>query len=98
VTSKKEKWEISKISNSARKNIENLDIETQEKIISRLDCLLENPWKGDIKKVQGKKNIYREKIDEYRFYFRIFPESKTIEVLLFDYRGRVKRKTIQRLK
>jgi mRNA-degrading endonuclease RelE of RelBE toxin-antitoxin system len=98
MTSKKEKWAISKISNSARKNIENLDIETQEKIISQLDRLIENPWKGDIKKVQGKKNIYREKIDEYRFYFRIFPESKTIEIILFDYRGRIKRKTIQRLK
>ena len=98
MNSKKEKWVISKISNTAQKNIENLNIETQEKIISRLDCLLENPWKGNVKKVQGKKNIFREKVDEYRFYFRIYPESKSIEVLLFEHRGRFKRKTIQRLK
>ncbi len=98
MTSKKEKWVISKISNSARKNIENLDIEEQEKIILRLERLIENPWKGKVKKVQGKKNIYREKAEDYRFYFRIHPESKTIEVLLFEHRGQIKRKTIQRLK
>jgi mRNA-degrading endonuclease RelE of RelBE toxin-antitoxin system len=98
VTLKKERWVISKISNSARKNIENLDIEVQEKIISRLEHLQENPLGGEVRKVQGKKNIFREKVDDYRLYFRISPESKTIEIVLFDSRGKIKRKTIQRIK
>lgn len=89
---------IRKISNSARKNIEDLDYEDQQKIIARLESLQENPFKGEVKKVKGKENIYREKIDNNRLYFRIIPESKTIDILLYDYRGRIKKKTIQRLK
>ena len=97
MTSKKERWVISKISNSARKNIEALDMRVQEKIISRLEHLQENPFGGELRKVQGKKGIFREKADDYRLYFRIFPESRTVEILLFDYRGKIKKKTIQRL-
>ena len=97
MTSKKERWVISKISNSARKNIETLDIKVQEKIISRLEHLQENPFGGEVRKVQGKKNIFREKVDDYRLYFRIIPKSRTIEIVLFDYRGKIKKKTIQRL-
>lgn len=89
---------IRKISNSARKNIEDLDYEDQQKIIARLESLQENPFKGEVKKVKGKENIFREKIDDNRLYFRIIPESKTIDILLYDYRGRIKKKTIQRLK
>ena len=97
MTSKKERWVISKISNSARKNIETLDIKVQEKIISRLEHLQKNPFGGEVRKVQGKKNIFREKVDDYRLYFRIIPKSRTIEIVLFDYRGKIKKKTIQRL-
>jgi len=61
---------ISKISNSARKNIETLDIKVQEKIISRLEHLQENPFGGEVRKVQGKKNIFREKVDAYSGGFR----------------------------
>jgi len=89
---------IRKISNSARKNIEDLDYEDQQKIIARLESFQENPFKGEVKKVKGKENIFREKIDDNRLYFRIIPESKTIDILLYDYRGRIKKKTIQRLK
>jgi len=97
VTSQRKRRVISKIANSARKNIEALDIKVQEKIISRLEHLQENPFGGEVRKVQGKKSIFREKVDDYRLYFRIFPESRTIEIVLFDYRGKIKKKTIQRL-
>ena len=83
---------IRKISNSARKNIEDLDYENQQKIIARLESLQENPFKGEVKKVKGKENIFREKIDNNRLYFRIIPESKKIDILLYDYRGRIKKK------
>lgn len=96
--SKKETWVISKIANSAKKNIEDLGLEWQEKIFINLENLQQNPFAGDIKKIHGKKDIYRLKIENHRLYFRVFPESLFIEILLFDYRGKIKDKTIQRLK
>jgi len=35
---------------------------------------------------------------DYRYYFRIFPESKSIEIVVFDHRSNIKKKIIQRLK
>ena len=89
---------IGKISNRARKNIEDQDYEEHQKIIARLKSLQENPFKGEVKKVKGKQNIFREKIDDNRLYFRIIPESRTIDILMYDYRGRIKKKTVQRMR
>ena len=50
-----------------------------------------------LKKAQGKKNIYRGRIGDYRYYFRIFPESKSLEIVVFDHRSNIKKKTIQKL-
>jgi len=98
VTSQKKKWTVNKISNSVRKEIENLDLKLQEEIIKNFECLEYNPFLGDVKKVKGKKNIYRKRIGEYRFYFKTIPQLNNIHILLFNYRGKIKDKTIQRLK
>jgi mRNA-degrading endonuclease RelE of RelBE toxin-antitoxin system len=91
------KWTITRIARTAAAKIESLDPELQEQVLLRLDELQANPYQGDVKKIQGKFNIYRLRIGEYRLYFRLIPESRTIETLLFESRGAIKKKTIQRL-
>ncbi|MFW6132087.1 MAG: type II toxin-antitoxin system RelE family toxin [Candidatus Aminicenantaceae bacterium] len=91
-------WKISSIAKSASKNIKNLDRKFQKEVIQELDCLEQYPFFGNIKKVEGKKDIYRKKWGDYRFYFKVFPKSREIHILLFEYRGKIKKKTIQRLK
>jgi len=98
VASQEKKWTVSKIANSVRKEIENLDLKLQEEAIKNFECLEYNPFLGDVKKVKGKKDLYRKRIGEYRFYFRTIPQSNNIHILLFKYRGKIKTKTIQRLK
>ena len=98
MSSKRRKWIIEKIANKARRNIDALTLEFQEEVIKRFDRLEKNPFQDDIKKISGKKNYYRGRIGEYRYYFRTLPESKTIEILLFEHRSSLKKKTIQRLK
>ena len=98
MSSKRRKWIIEKIANKARRNIDALPLEFQEEVIKRFDRLEKNPFENDIKKISGKKNYYRGSLGEYRYYFRTFPESKTIEILLFEHRGSVKKKSIQKLK
>jgi mRNA-degrading endonuclease RelE of RelBE toxin-antitoxin system len=91
------RWIIRKIAKTAGRNIENLDYEHQEKVLLRLEELQVNPFQGDVKKIQGKFNTYRLRMGEYRLYFRLVPESGSIEILLFESQGGLKKKTIQRL-
>ena len=86
------KWVIEKVANKARKNIDALSLEFQEEVIRRFDRLEKSPFENDIKKISGKKNFYRGRIGEYRYYFRTFPQSKSIEILLFEHRSISKRK------
>jgi len=98
VASRKSEWKITKISNSARKNVEALDSNSQKSLIKKLDELHNNPFQNDIKKVEGKKNIYRGRMGNIRYYFRIISETKSIEILMVNFRGQIKRKSIQRMK
>lgn len=90
-------WRISKIANEARKAIGSLDLETQEQILIKLESLQANPFGGDIKKIKGKKNIYRLRVQSHRIYFRLTMSLRTIEILLIDRRGQIKDQSIERL-
>jgi mRNA-degrading endonuclease RelE of RelBE toxin-antitoxin system len=99
VTSRRRnEWKITKVSNSARKNIEALDSNSQKALIKNLDELQNNPFQKDVKKVEGKKNIYRGRKGNMRYYFRINSEAKSIEILMVNFRGQIKRKSIQKMK
>ncbi|MFH2043250.1 MAG: hypothetical protein ABIJ35_12095 [Acidobacteriota bacterium] len=98
MTSKKSEWKITKIANSARKNIDTLDIEKQKILLTHFYSLQNNPFHKNIKKVEGKKNIYRGRMGDVRYYFRIISETKSIEILMVNFRGQIKKKIIQRLK
>ncbi|MBM3296247.1 MAG: hypothetical protein FJY83_01470 [Candidatus Aminicenantes bacterium] len=94
-----EKWSIPRIAASARKNIEALEDSRLETILNRLEALRLNPYLGhDIKKVQGKEDIYRIRFGEFRLYYRLISARKEIDILLFEYRGKIKKTGIKRLK
>ena len=97
MTSRDKKWRITKIANSARKNILNLEPESQKVVLHQLEALELNPYRCDIKKIAGKTNIYRGRIGNYRYYFRLILSLKSIEILLFESRGNIKQKNIQRM-
>jgi mRNA-degrading endonuclease RelE of RelBE toxin-antitoxin system len=97
VTSPGESWRISKIANEARRAIESLDLETQEKILTELEGLQADPFMGNVKKIKGKLDIFRLRSGRFRIYFRINAASRLIEILLFDRRSAIKDKNVQRL-
>jgi mRNA-degrading endonuclease RelE of RelBE toxin-antitoxin system len=90
-------WRISKIANVARRAIEAFDLETQERILTELEGLQTDPFSGDVKRIKGKKDVLRLRSGRFRVYFRIIPLSRSIEILLFDQRGAIKSKNIQRI-
>lgn len=95
---RRNKWKINKVSISAKKNIKALDSASQKALIKSLDALQNNPFQKNIKKVEGKKNVYRGRLGKIRYYSRIVSEAKSIEILTVDFRGQIKRKSIQRLR
>lgn len=94
---KQKKWQITKISNTARKNIKALKPELQDVIVERFEALQDNPFSVDIKRIEGKKNIFWGRIGDYRYYFRLDQKTNSIEILLLKSRGKIKQKTIERL-
>lgn len=96
MTSNKEIWKIDKIANKARKNINALSINFHHKVIQRFENLEKKPF-DNVVKAEGKENIYRSRIGSYRFYFRVYFKSRTIDIILFDHKSNIKRKTIQKL-
>lgn len=92
-----EGWRISKIANEARRAIEALDLEIHESIMAELEGLQRSPFSGSVKKIKGKKDIFRLRFGSFRIYFRIVFSSRCLEILLFDQRGAIKKKTLERL-
>jgi mRNA-degrading endonuclease RelE of RelBE toxin-antitoxin system len=97
VISQKKSWEIKRVANSAHKYLSRLDIKTQENILIKMERLEYDPYVGNIKKVEGKKDIYRLRVDDYRIYYRLQPRIQTIEILLINHKSGIKDKAIQRL-
>ena len=97
MTSQKKSWRIRGIANSAKKYIQKQDLKTQEALLIKIECLEYDPFFGDIRKVEGKEDIFRLRADDHRIFYRVFHEDKTMDILLIDKKSGIKRKTIQRL-
>ena len=90
-------WRISKVANNARRTLEAFDLQAQERILLALEKLQDDPFAGDVKKVKGKEDLYRLRIESLRIYFRLDRSSRSIEIALIDKRGQIKDKAIERL-
>ena len=97
MTSQKKSWRIKGVANSAVKNLHKLDLKTQETLLIKIECLEYDPFLGDVKKILGKRDIYRLRVDDQRVYFRLSQTDKTIDILVIDNKSGVKGKKIQRL-
>jgi len=90
-------WRISKVGHNARRTLEAFDLQTQERILLALEKLQYDPFAGDVKKVKGKEDLYRLRIESLRVYFRLDRSLRSIDIVLIDKRGQIKDKVIERL-
>lgn len=97
MTSPAESWRISKIANSARRTLADLDVEIQWRILLTLEGMQADPFGGDVKKIKGKEDLFRLRVESYRIYFRLDRKARAIEIVLIDKRGQIKDKSIERL-
>jgi mRNA-degrading endonuclease RelE of RelBE toxin-antitoxin system len=62
-----------------------------------MESLTLDPYSGDVRKIQGKDDLFRPRIDAYRIFYRLYSRDRTIEILLIDNKAGIKGKTILRL-
>ncbi|MHC1595632.1 MAG: type II toxin-antitoxin system RelE family toxin [Candidatus Syntropharchaeales archaeon] len=75
-----------------KKFLEKLDKSQKERIRTRLLSLSKDPFIGDVKKVEGRENVYRVRIGDYRVLYLLDRKEKEIYVVKIDKRSRVYRK------
>ena len=78
------------IEKKAQKFLENLGEPEYSKLVLKIrDLVSVNPKPLDIKKLQGYKNLYRMKVDDYRVIFVTIPDKKLIIVAMIGHRKEV---------
>lgn len=97
MTSPAGSWRVTRIANSARRFIETLEPNSLERVLVALESLQVDPFAGDVKKVKGKSDLYRTRVESFRVHFRLDKSDRSIEILLIDKRGQIKDKSIERL-
>jgi mRNA-degrading endonuclease RelE of RelBE toxin-antitoxin system len=93
----KERWRITKVANSAKRRFDKLNSEIKATLLDGMERLTLDPHEGIVRKIQGKDDIYRLRVDDFRIYYRLCSRDKSIEILLIDNKAGIKSSTIQRL-
>lgn len=78
------------IEKKAQKFLENITQKDYKKLVSKIKNLTSsNPQTSDIKKLQGYKNLYRLRVDDYRIIFAIVPDKKLIVITIIGHRKEI---------
>lgn len=69
-----------------KKFISELDHSQKDRMKEKLVSFAENPFVGDIKKVKGKKDVFRLRIGDFRILYILDNKEKSIYIVKIDYR------------
>jgi mRNA interferase RelE/StbE len=68
------------VARAARKQFARFPAKDQKKIAAALQALAEDPFSGDIIKLEGAENRWRRRVGSYRVFFIIDPATMTVAV------------------
>jgi len=74
------------LQSNAHKTLKNIAKQERIKIINKLDLLISNPETLNIKKLQGFKDLYRIKSNDYRIIYTPNHDTKTLLVAIIGHR------------
>lgn len=69
-----------------KKFISELNSSQKDRVKEKLVCFAENPFLGDIKKVRGKKDVFRLRIGDFRILYILDDKETSIYIVKIDYR------------
>ena len=76
---------------SARKELENLPIATADRVLNRIEKLADTPRPRGVTKLQGRQNLWRIRVGEFRVIFTIDDPIGKIDITHIRHRRDVYR-------
>ena len=80
------------LTSRATRDVRQLDPPTRRRILEALDRLAEDPYQGDLRKVEGSHDEWRLRVGDWRIRFERDAATNTIYVLRVLPRGRAYRR------
>ena len=72
-------WLI-RIAKNAKKSVKRFPANDQRRILAVLEKFADDPWSGDIAKIEEENNSWRKRVGNYRIFYSIQINTKTIDV------------------
>jgi mRNA interferase RelE/StbE len=79
------KWEIV-VANRAKKELLKIPQKNAERILQAIQKLENNPFAGDIKRMEGEDNVWRKRVGSYRIFYELMDEARMIRIFKIDRR------------
>jgi mRNA interferase RelE/StbE len=76
---------------SAEREFKALDRSIQRRITARIDALAANPFPAGFKRLQGRPEVYRIRVGDYRVLYKVDGKRVTVLILKVGHRREVYR-------
>lgn len=63
------------------KNLKRFPKAEQKRLFASLEEMKSNPFKGDVKLMQGQEDLFRRRVGSYRIYFRPVTNQGLLDIL-----------------
>ena len=75
-----------RVTKTAEKQLKRIPKNDTEKIWVVIDEMEDNPFYGDITKIEGESNVWRRRVGNYRVVYRLFVDEHIVNI--YDIRRR----------
>ena len=82
------KYEV-RLSKRANRELVSLEQSTRSRIVGRLEELREEPFPRGVVKLQGRQDVYRIRVGDYRILYEVFRKEGIVLVDKIDHRSGV---------
>jgi mRNA-degrading endonuclease RelE of RelBE toxin-antitoxin system len=81
----KKNWEL-KIDSKIYKDLKKISKKDVVRIVEAIEEISHNPYRGDIEKIKGEKNLWRKRIRAYRVFYDIEKSQRVIKIICVERR------------
>jgi len=79
-------WDL-KIKPVVPKLLRRIPKEDRERIAKAIDSIADDPFVGDIKKIEGLQDVWRRRVGSYRIFYKIRAVERLVVVFLIERRS-----------
>jgi mRNA interferase RelE/StbE len=72
---------------SARKELQTLPLNIAERILQKIEQLIENPRPAGVKKIKGSASLFRLRVGEYRVVYEIDDRDHIVDISVIRHRS-----------